>query len=78
MLHIIIPSATIKGLVTGGLAGLMAKRINGIGRNVLAGAALSAGLSAIAAIPTGAYAEIITPGIIIGGVMGFIVSKWGK
>jgi hypothetical protein len=35
-------------------------------------------LSALSAIPSGAYLKIIVPGIIVGLLTGFITAKWGK
>ena len=78
MLGVIIPSATIKGIITGLVIGLIARKVEGIGKNVLIGGGIGAVLSILAAIPSGAYVEIIAPGIIIGLLIGLIVSKWGK
>jgi len=35
-------------------------------------------LSALSAIPSGAYIEIVVPGIFVGLLAGFITAKWGK
>lgn len=77
MLGVIIPSATIKGIITGLVIGLIARKVEGIAKNVLIGGGIGAVLSALAAIPSGSYVAIIAPGIIIGLLIGFIVSKYG-
>lgn len=69
---------TAKGLVTGLLVGIIACRVVGAGKNVLAGGAVGAVLSLLAAISTGSYVEIVPSGIVIGLLAGLIVSKWGK
>lgn len=78
MLTTIVVSATAKGLLTGLLVSLVSRRIEGTGANVLTGGAIGALLSLLAAIPTGTYVEIIVPGVIIGVLVGYIVSKWGQ
>ena len=78
MLGMIIPSATIKGIITGLVVGLIGRKVEGIAQNILIGGGIGAVLSALAAIPSGSYVQIIAPGIIIGLLIGFIVSKWGK
>lgn len=78
MLAMIITSSTIKGLITGLIVGMVAQKIDGIGKNMLIGLGISTVLSALAAMPSGYYFEIVVPGAIIGLLMGFIVSKWGK
>ena len=78
MLTTIIVSATIKGLITGGIVGIAAQKIEGIAKNVLAGLGISTVLSILAAIPSGTYLPILIPGAIIGLLLGFIVSKWGR
>ena len=78
MLGVIVASATIKGAMTGGAVGLLAKRIRGVCRNVAAGAAVGAVLSILAANPSGTYLPIIAPGVAIGGLIGAVVSKWGR
>ena len=78
MLTMIIVSATIKGAITGVIIGLIANKVEGIGKNILIGLGKSTVLSALAAMPSGYYVEIMVPGAIIGILMGFIITKWGK
>ena len=78
MMTEIIVWGTAKGLVTGLLVGVIACRVEGVGKNVLAGGAVGAVLSLLAAISTGSYVEIVPTGIVIGLLAGLIVSKWGK
>lgn len=78
MLAIIIASATIKGAVTGVVVAYLARRIDGVVRNIGAGAIVGLVLSLIVAIPSGTYVEIILPGVIIGALVGTIVAKFGR
>lgn len=78
MMTEIIVWGTGKGLVTGLLVGVIACRVEGVGKNVLAGGAVGAVLSLLAAVSTGSYVEIVPTGIVIGLVAGLVVSKWGK
>ena len=78
IMTMIIVAGTVKGLVTGLLVGVIACRVEGVGKNVLAGGAIGAVLSLLAAVPTGSYAEIVGPGIVVGLLAGLVVSKWGK
>ncbi len=78
MIGMIITSATIKGVITGLCIGLIARKVDGIGKNILLGGGVSAVLSILAAVPSGAYIEILVPGVIIGVLVGFLVAKWGK
>lgn len=78
MMTEIIVWGTAKGLVTGLLVGVIACRVEGVGKNVLAGGAVGAVLSLLAAISTGSYVEIVPTGIVIGLLAGLVVSKWGK
>lgn len=78
MMAEIIVWGTAKGLVTGLLVGVIACKVKGVGKNALAGGAVGAVLSLLAAISTGSYVEIVPPGIVVGLLAGLIVSKWGK
>ncbi len=78
MMTEIILWGTGKGLVTGLLVGVIACKVEGTGKNALAGGAVGAVLSLLAAISTGSYVEIVPTGIVIGLLTGLIVSKWGK
>ena len=78
MLGVIIISATVKGLLTGGAVGLVARKLEGLWQNIAAGAAIGAILSVLAAIPSGSYVEIVAPGIVVGLLAGLIVAKWGR
>ena len=78
MMTEIIVWGTGKGLVTGLLVSVIACKVEGVGKNVLAGGAVGAVLSLLAAIPTGSYVEIVPSGIVVGLLAGLVVSKWGK
>ena len=78
MLPVIIVFATLKGIVTGLVIGLVASKIQGISKIVVVGLVVGTIFSVLAAIPSGSYLEIVIPGAIIGVLIGFITSKWGK
>ena len=78
MLTTIVVSATIKGGITGIVVALAARRLSGVLQNVSSGAVIGLVLSAIAAIPSGSYVEIIVPGVIVGMLVGLIVTKFGR
>ena len=69
---------TAKGFLTGLLVGLIGRSVGGAARMALAGGAVGAVLSLLAAIPTGSYVEIVPSGIVVGLLAGLVVSKWGK
>lgn len=78
MLAMIIPSATIKGGITGGIVGYIALRVRGIATNAAIGAGVGLVLSVLAAMPTGSYIEIVIPGTLVGVLAGIIVSRFGR
>ena len=78
MMTMIIVGGTVKGLITGLLVGLIARSVGGAGIMALAGVVAGGVLSVLAAIPTGSYVEIVPSGIVIGLVVGLVVSRWGK
>ena len=67
-----------KGLLTGLLVGLLARSVGGAGSLAVSGVVVGAVLSVLAAVPTGSYMEIVPTGIVVGLLVGLIVSKWGK
>ncbi len=78
MLTAIIISATAKGVLTGGAIGLLARKLHSVAKNMAGGAGIGGALSVLAAMPSGAYLEIVIPGVVIGLITGLIVSKWGR
>lgn len=78
MLGMIIVSATVKGAITGFLTGMAAGKLAAKSSIILAGLAISLVLSILAAIPSGAYVEILIPGIVIGGICGVVTGKYGR
>lgn len=78
MMTEIISGSTVKGLIGGIIIGFIAKKINSILNVTLLGGLVGIVLSVLAAIPSGAYDEIIIPGTIVGLLTGAIIAKWGK
>lgn len=78
MMTEIIIGSTVKGLVNGLIAGFIAKRSQSLLTVTFWSGLTGIVLSILAAIPSGAYVEIIVPGIFVGLISGFVVAKWGK
>lgn len=78
MMTEIIIGSTVKGLIGGLIAGFITKKSISIVRTTLYSGLVGIALSVLAAIPSGAYVEILVPGIIVGLLTGFITAKWGK
>ncbi len=78
MMTEIIIGSTIKGLINGLIAGFIAKKLSSVSKTTLVGGLAGVVLSILAAVPSGAYIEILIPGTIVGLLSGFITAKWGK
>jgi LytS/YehU family sensor histidine kinase len=79
----IVISSTLKGLLTGVLAGLVARRWRSMGVGIIAGLAIGLVLSALAAIPVAAdeparYFDIVLPGMLIGALVGFATQRYPR
>lgn len=83
MMPMIITGSTIKGLVTGFLAGWIGSRYRsypiGIAGGLVTGLILSF-LVALMPDPKGNYhfLEIMLPGALLGLIVGFVCQKWGR
>ncbi len=78
MMTEIIIGSTIKGLIGGLIIGLISGKTTGMFGAVLCGATVGIVLSVLVAIPSGAYMEILIPGVLVGTITGVIVQRWGK
>src|SRR4029450_11072194 len=78
-LMVTIVGSTLKGLATGLIAGLVAQRRRspalGIGTGLVAGFVLSS-LAAIG--QNGHYLEIVLPGMLLGGLTGFVTQRYPR
>lgn len=74
----IIIGSTFKGLVTGMVAGLVATRYRSLPLGIGVGLAVGLVLSWLVAMGSGYYAEIMTPGAILGAVVGFATQRYGR
>jgi hypothetical protein len=73
----IVIGSTIKGIVTGGLAGLIARWKRSMTLGLLAGLAVGLVLSALAAIgQPDHYLEIVLPGMLLGLIVGFVTQRY--
>ena len=83
MMPTIIAGSTIKGLVTGVLAGWIARRYRSVPIGIVGGLVVGLLLSFLVALmpdPQGGYhfLEIMMPGALLGVVVGFVCQKWGR
>jgi hypothetical protein len=73
----IIAGSTVKGLLTGLAAGLLARRSQSMAVGVISGVAIGGALSTIAAIDQeGHRLEIILPGMMLGALVGFATQRY--
>lgn len=84
MILLIVASSTFKGLLTGVVAGVTARRTNSIGWAIAAGLGVGLTLSYLAALatpdPNGDYYywEIMLPGALLGAIAGFASQRFGR
>ena len=77
MMGTIIIGSTLKGFITGLLAGVIANRKQSVPLGVVAGLLIGLGLSTIVAIAQGDhYLEIILPGMLVGAITGFVTQRY--
>ena len=75
----IVVGSTIKGVVTGLLAGLIARWRQSTMLGVVAGLAIGFVLSHLAALgQPGHYAEIVLPGMLLGAIVGFVTQRYPR
>ena len=68
---------TLKGIVTGALAGLIARRKQSLWLGLLAGLVIGFILSSLAAMGQPAhYWEIVFPGMVLGLIVGFVTQRY--
>ncbi len=73
----IVIGSTFKGLIVGVLIGLFAKRVQSLAWTLLFGLAVGAFFAYLVAAMQGKYyAEIITPGALVGLVVGFAAQRY--
>ncbi len=83
MMPMIIAGSTVKGLVTGILAGWIGSRYRSLPVGIAGGLVVGLVLSFLVALmpdPQGNYHffEIMLPGALLGLVVGFVCQKWGR
>jgi hypothetical protein len=67
----------VKGIATGLLAGLIAQRRRSTVLGVVAGLAIGFVLSSLAALgQDGHYLEVVLPGMLVGGLVGFVTQRY--
>ena len=75
----IIVGSTFKGVITGLLAGLIARWRQSTMLGVVAGLVIGLALSHVAAMgQPGHYAEIVLPGMLLGAVVGFVTQRYPR
>src|SRR4029077_11106393 len=74
----IIFGSTIKGVIAGVAAGIFARKVNSVGLGILFGLAVGFVLAFLVAyLQHGYYPEIIIPGSIVGGLVGWATQRYG-
>ena len=77
ILPTIVVGSTLKDVVTGLLAGAIARRLHATSTGVLAGLVIGGVLSALAALgQSGHYLEIVLPGMLLGAIVGFVTQRY--
>jgi hypothetical protein len=73
----IVVGSTLKGLATGLIAGLVARRRRSVTLGIVAGVGAGFALSLLAAIAQGGhYLEIVLPGMLVGALTGFVTQRY--
>jgi hypothetical protein len=83
MLASILMGSAIKGLLVGIASGFYARRVQSPAKGIVFGAIVGLILAfAVAAMPQPSghhyYLEIMLPGFVAGGIIGFLTQKWGR
>jgi len=79
----IVIGSTCKGLITGVVAGLFARKVGSVPLGILFGLVVGLGLSyAVATMPDAYgkhyYWQIMLPGAVLGAIVGFATQKYGR
>jgi len=74
----IIIGSTFKGLLAGAAAGIFARKVSSVPLGILFGLAVGFVLAfLVARLQHGYYFEIILPGSIVGGLVGWATQRYG-
>jgi len=82
MMSILIGS-TFKGMLVGVLSGFIARKVRSVPAGIAAGAAIGLIFAyAVAAMPSATgehyYLQIMLPGFVVGGIIGFLTQRMGQ
>lgn len=75
---IIVFFSTLKGLITGLVAGLVARKWNSLPLGIATGLFVGLLLAYLASIGTSYFVEIMLPGSVLGVIVGFATQRLGK
>ena len=75
---LIVAFSTLKGLLTGLAAGLVARKWNSLPLGIATGLSVGLLVAYLASIGTSYYLEIMLPGSILGIIVGFATQRLGK
>jgi hypothetical protein len=79
MIVSIVVGSTFKGLLTGVLAGLPARRVQSVPIGIAAGAGIGWALSSLVAIgQPDHYWDIVLPGMLVGVLVGFVTQRYPR
>jgi hypothetical protein len=76
----VIASSLLKGLVAGVTIGYVSKKVHSLALGMLAGAGIGAVLSLLVILWAGMvlFWDILLPGMLLGGIVGFSTQKFGS
>ena len=75
----ILMGSCIKGMLVGVLSGAFARKVQSNSKGILFGAVVGLIFAAVIAVLQGShYLEILLPGFVLGGVIGFLTQRWGN
>ena len=76
----VILYSTMKGVVTGAVIGLVARRVNSLPLGIASGLGVGAGLSYLVALTAdkSLFWDIMLPGALLGLMVGFATQKFGR
>ncbi len=80
MMASIMVGSSLKGLVVGLLTGWFARKVHSTGWGVLAGGVIGLFFAFLVAMSDGQqhYMEIMTPGFVVGAIIGFVTQRVGN
>jgi hypothetical protein len=73
----IVVGSTFKGLLTGLVAGCFARKVDSTSLGIVVGVLVGLFLAYLVSIENGMYVRIMTPGGLLGAIVGFATQRYG-